>query len=183
MCVFWEDTDLYNLKSIRFWESFPWLLCSLAQPLPSLRKQRSPHFPPFQGPGMESVHSIDCAHTPLLPDASRGFPVLYRDPAQTTIPWSVHSLWCMAQVGFSSRITDLNPFPAPVLGNFANSGSPAQAPLFFLCLRNTETSLSLLWFCLFHHWALFMQGSLSQEQISKGPDFVLQSCITFLQAA
>ena len=74
-----------------------------------------------------------------------------------------------------SQLANLNSFPAPVFGNYAGSGTPVLSVAPGILRPHCPTCNS----APLHHCTPFRQGNLSQE-ISIGPDFELQGCITFL---
>ena len=99
---------------------------------------------------------------------------------QGEVTWSGCSLWFMAQEAETSpMLTVLSLFS--LLQCFGTL--LAQASLLFVSLGMLRPQYPTCNSAPFHHWAPFRQGSLSQEQISKGPDFALQGCFTFPQPA
>ena len=97
-------------------------------------------------------------------------------PSSRMDPLSIPNLEFISHAEFSPRLTDLKPLYCFSAWELCWLRSPYP----FCASGNTVTSLSLLQFCPISLLSTFQAGK-TQRQISKGPNFEPQDCITFLQ--
>ena len=114
------------------WEHFCLPVCTPVPPPGGSRG--SPHLCLLQGPGTESIHLVECALTPPLPQQGEG--LLCSSPLQGPSMGSSHLIQLWSSVyGKTSWIFSQAHWPKPVSLLQCLGTLLAQLPLFFLCLQ------------------------------------------------